>query len=192
MHSEFCPAREFTTKLGNRSTIDRNIELKLCVLVGNEDKVLLTRTTDHISFFPKKWVLPEDDLLTNEPLNHTAARILNSQLNVPLMQFEVSPFMLYEEVVPYKLEWGLPRRQRLLLFVRADLRDLHVDRVNGGKIDYAIWIGKEHLFDSKTANVESVGDNIRIDKSQWASIAPNKVGEGIAEGHLNALKRHFA
>lgn len=105
----------------------------------------------------------------------------------------VNPLFLYESFYP---SVGIPQAQHLVAFFTINLNKLANEvelNLQRSEVDYAVWISKtdyEHILlrlEGQTPGIHFLNEVSPINYSQLFDLAPNSLGEGIAEGHKLAL-----
>ncbi|CAG9314034.1 unnamed protein product [Blepharisma stoltei] len=205
LHSLTCPARAYFREFNSVFQLNRKIKLAGCAVIMSADsKVLLTRRTETLSLFPKNWVFPGGRLEMGESLEYCAIREAAEETGIDFEISEshfkyrgttvaVTPLFIYESSFPCI---GPPKAQHLIVFFTINLNfssneiGLSLQR---SEVDYAVWISKEDYeninrgIDFTMPGLHYTHENAHISSHQLLGIAPNQIGEGVAEGHKHAL-----
>ena len=206
-HSSTCPMFRVQTELHMTQSLNKYVPIfSSTVLKSNDQKILICRQTETLGLASKSWGFSYRKMQLKESLFKGGIRALREDTGINIMEsgnsayyldipIEIKPICLYESIFPKILEYGLPRNQALIVFNEVYLPfEAEEIKIKRNNVDFLVWMDHDDFKDIMEGNKVSIGptdSSIRFDQKCFKGISPNKVGEGISEGHLNALNLAF-
>jgi hypothetical protein len=206
-HSNTCPMHRVQSELGMTQVIPKQVPVfSSLILKSSDQKVLLMRQTETLGLASKSWGFSYRKMQLKESLFKGGIRALREDAGINIVEsgnsayffdipLEIKPLCLYESIFPKILEHGLPRNQALIMFSEVYLPfEAEEIKVKRNNVDFLVWLDKEDFNDiqeGRKVYLSPTDSSVKLDHKCFKGIAPNKVGEGISEGHLNALVLAF-
>uniref|UniRef100_H2Y3B4 m7GpppN-mRNA hydrolase NUDT17 n=1 Tax=Ciona intestinalis TaxID=7719 RepID=H2Y3B4_CIOIN len=148
----FCPFRCLPKNMASEIPQEikcQGVDVGVALLLESMDhKVLLTRRSQHMRTFPGVWVPPGGHIDKNETLTDAVCRELKEETGVVVKDSSIDVLGLWESTYPPCLEWGLPKRHHIVIYMHCNHSE-HSREINKNiklqieETDSCIWVSRE-------------------------------------------------
>lgn len=120
-HASLCPV--YHLKQEDRQSLPESALAKgvglgvAIILTSSDNHVLITRRSGHMNTFPGVWVPPGGHVELDESLEEAGLRELHEEVGIRLSNITSHMLGLWESVYPHTLEFGMPKRQHIVVYL---------------------------------------------------------------------------